>query len=115
MAIARRMIQCNMAISDGNATTPAIQVPNGATKLTIQFSFFGLDDNVSITMLQSLDGVNFDTCMNENDEPVSMSLDHSFSSMTMNIADLLTAWIKFSMDVGEATAGSLDKIFLTMV
>ena len=115
MAKARRMIQCNLAISNGDAITTAIQIPNGATKLTIQFNYSGLDDDVSITMLQSLDGVNFDTCMNENDEPVSMSLDHSFSSMTMNIADLLTAWIKFSMDVGEATTGTLDKIFLTMV
>ena len=32
----------------------------------------------------------------------------------MNVADLLTTWIQFSMNVGEATTGTLDKLYVIM-
>jgi len=114
MATARRMIQCNLDISDGSASTPYIQIPNGATKLTIQFVYSGLDDDVTMTMHQSLDGVNFDTCVNDADDPISITLDASFDSMTLNVTDLLTTWIKFVLDVGSATTGTVQKLYVMM-
>jgi len=114
MSIARRMIQCSLPISGGNALTPYIQIPNGATKLTIQFIYSGLDADITLTMLQSLDGANFDTCVNEDDAPITITLDKDFTSMTLNVADLLTTWIQFSMDVGEATTGVLEKLYIIM-
>ena len=114
MSLARRMIQCALPISGGNATTPSIQIPNGATKLTTQFVYSGLDEDITLTMLQSLDGSNFDICTNEDDAPISITLDKDFASMTMNIADLLTTWIQFSMNVGQAKTGTLDKLYVIM-
>jgi len=114
MAIARRMIQCSLPVSGGNALTPYIQIPNGATKLTIQFIYSGLDADITLTMLQSLDGANFDTCVNEDDAPITITLDKDFASMTLNVADLLTTWVQFSMDIDEATTGALDKLHVMM-
>jgi hypothetical protein len=114
MSIARRLIQLNLPVSTGNMDTPAIQIPNGATKLTIQFNYSGLDDSVTMSLLQSIDGVNYDTCVNDNDEPVSITLDPNFTSMSLNITDLLAAWIKFSLDPVDATTGSIDKLFILM-
>ena len=114
MATARRMIQCNLDVSAGNAASPYIQIPNGATKLTIQFVYSGLDADVTMTMHQSLDGVNFDTCVNDADDPISITLDYTFDSMTLNITDLLTTWIKFVLDVGTATTGTIQKLYVMM-
>jgi len=114
MATARRMIQCNLDVSAGNAASPYIQIPNGATKLTIQFVYTGLDADVTMTMHQSLDGVNFDTCVNDADDPISITLDYTFDSMTLNITDLLTTWIKFVLDVGTATTGTIQKLYVMM-
>jgi len=114
MATARRMIQCNLDVSAGNAASPYIQIPNGATKLTIQFVYTGLDADVTMTMHQSLDGVNFDTCVNDADDPISITLDYTFDSMTLNITDLLTTWIKFVLDVGSATTGTIAKFYVMM-
>jgi hypothetical protein len=114
MSTARRFLQTNLQISQGNAVTNPVQVPNGSTNLTVQIVYSGLDADVSLTLLQSLDGGNFDTCVNENDEPLTFILDKDFSSMTINISDLLTSWIKFSLNVGDATAGLLEKIYILM-
>ena len=114
MSIARRMIQYSLPVSAGNASTPYIQIPNGATKLTIQFVYSSLDDDIVMSMNQSLDGFNFDACVNEDDAPITITLDKDFTSMTLNVADLLTTWIQFSMDVGEAKTGSLDKMYVIM-
>ena len=114
MSLARRMIQCSLPVSAGNASTPYIQIPNGATKLTIQFVYSGLDADIVLSMNQSLDGFNFDACVNEDDAPITITLDKDFTSMTLNVADLLTTWIHFSMDVGEAKTGTLDKMYVIM-
>ena len=114
MSIARRMIQCSLPVSGGAAISPSIQIPNGATKLTTQFIYEGLDADITLTMLQSLDGSNFDTCVNEDDAPVTITLDKDFTSMTLNVADLLTTWIQFSMDIGNATTGTLQKLHVIM-
>ena len=115
MSTARRLLQTNFQISQGNAVTNPVQSPNGSTNITVQAVYSGLDADITLTVQQSLDGANFDTCVNENDEPVSVILDHSFTSMTINIADLLTSWIKFSLNVGDATTGLLEKIYILML
>jgi len=115
MSTARRLLQTNLPISQGNAVTNPVQIPNGSTNITVQAVYSGLDADVTLTLQQSLDGANFDTCVNENDEPVSVTLDKDFTSMTVNISDLLTSWIKFSLDVGDATTGLLDKIYILML
>ena len=114
MSLARRMIQCSLPVSAGNASSPYIQIPNGATKLTIQFVYSGLDADIVLAMNQSLDGFNFDACVNEDDAPITITLDKDFTSMTLNVADLLTTWIQFSMEVGEAKTGTLDKMYVIM-
>ena len=114
MSIARRMLQLNLNIADGNSVTPAIQVPNGATKVTVQLAYSNLDAEVSVSMYQSLDGGNFDLCRNESDEPVTISLDPTATSMTLNITDLLTTWLRFSLDVQSATEGTIEKIYVLM-
>jgi len=114
MAIARRMLQLNLNIADGNSVTPAVQVPNGATKVTIQFAYSNLDAEVAVSMHQSLDGGNFDLCRNESDEPVTIVLDPLTTSMTLNITDLLTTWFRFSIDVQTATSGIIEKIYVLM-
>ena len=114
MPIARRMLHLNLNIANGNSVTPAVQVPNGATKVTIQFSYVNLNADVALSMHQSLDGGNFDLCRNESDEPVSITLDHTTTSMTLNITDLLTTWFRFSLDVLSATNGTIDKIYVLM-
>ena len=112
MPLARRLVNCNLAIADGDAFTPYIQIPNGATKITVQLIYSGLDADITTSLQQSLDGVNFDTCTNDEDTPVEIILDKDFPSMTLNVSDLLTTWIRFSISVGEATIGALDKIYL---
>ena len=114
MTIARRMLPLNLNIAGGNAVTPAIQVPNGATKVTIQFTYTNLDAEVSVSMHQSLDGGNFDLCRNESDEPVTITLDPASSSMSLNITDLLTTWFRFSIDVQTATEGTIERIYVLM-
>ena len=114
MSIARRILLVNLNIADGNSVTPAVQVPNGATKVTIQFSYSNLDADVALSIHQSLDGGNFDLCRNESDEPVTITLDHTTTSMTLNITDLLTTWFRFSLDVLSATAGTINKIYILM-
>lgn len=114
MTISRRMLQMNLDVSSGPSVTPAVQVPNGATKVTLQFLYSGLDSEVAVSMHQSLDGGNFDLCLNENDEPVTVSLDPSSSSMTINITDLLTTWFRFSIDPQSATTGIIEKIYVLM-
>ncbi|NCA77980.1 MAG: hypothetical protein EOM90_16765 [Alphaproteobacteria bacterium] len=112
MSISRRLVNCNLNIAEGNTYTPYIQIPNGATNITIQFVYSGLDANISCTMQQSLDGSNFDSCANSDDIPVCIELDHTAPSMTMNVTDLLTTWIRFYVEVGDATVGSLDKLYI---
>ena len=114
MSITRRILLVNLNIANGNAVTPAIQVPNGATKVTIQFSYSNLNADVALSMHQSLDGGNFDLCRNESDEPVTITLDHTTTSMTLNITDLLTTWFRFSLDILTATTGTINKIYVLM-
>jgi hypothetical protein len=114
MSTSRRLLQTNFQISAGNTVSVPVQIPNGSNSLTIQFVYCGLDSDVTLTMHQSLDGANFDLCVNESDEPVSITLDKSFTSMTMNVTDLLTSWIKFSLDTASATTGILEKILILM-
>jgi len=116
--VLRKLIRCNLSIAaivplpGSQAFTPAVQIPNGATRITIQFLYHGIDFPVGCTMYQSLDGVNFDECRTTDEVPVYISLDIDSISMTLNISDLLTTWVRFLVTAGDATTGTLDKFLV---
>ena len=116
--VQRKLVLCNMNIADifplpGSAEfTPAVQIPNSATKITVQFLYHGIDFPVGCIMYQSLDGVNFDECRTIDEMPVKIDLDIDSVSMTLNVSELLTSWIRFLVSVGDATTGTLDKFLV---
>ena len=113
--VQRRMVLCNMNLHDiyyhtsGYAMTPSVQIPNGSTKITVQFKYHGLWDPVVCTLYQSLDGINFDECESIDEMPVEINLDKNSSSATLNISELLTTWIRFKVTAGNCAEGVLDK------
>lgn len=114
MSTIRRILQLNIAVTDRQSLTTAIQITNGSTKMAIQFFYSNIDSQVSLTMQQSLDGLNFDTCCTENDEPLTITLDPTSQSFTLNISEVLATWVRFSIDYGTATSGSIDKAIVLM-
>ncbi|NCA77971.1 MAG: hypothetical protein EOM90_16720 [Alphaproteobacteria bacterium] len=107
MNLAHRIVPCAIGIDDGDCFTSHIQIPNGATKLTIQFFYSSIDADVTCTLQQSLDGTNFDNI-------VSCVLDHDDTTATLNVVDVLTTWIRFEILVGSATTGVLSRLHLLM-
>ena len=116
--VQRRMVLCNMDIADimglPNTAefTPAVQIPNGATKITVQFLYHGIDYPIGCTMYQSLDGVNYDECQTIDEMPIIIHLDIDSVSMSLNVSELLTSWMRFYVTIGDATAGRLDKFLV---
>ena len=98
MPLARTKITCNLNIADGNAYLQAVQVPDGSMNITAQFAYCGLDANVTVTLQQSLDNKNYD-------DVVSLVLDKDDTSVSLNVLDVLTTWVRFKVTVGEATEG----------
>lgn len=107
MNLAHRIVPCAIGIDDGDRNTTNIQIPNGAKTLTIQFFYHDLNADVTCTMQQSLDGSNFD-------DVVPCVLDHNATTATLNVVDVLTTWIRFSISVNSATTGILDRLQLLM-
>ena len=100
MPLARTKINCNLDIANGNAYLDYIQVPDGSMNITAQIAYSGLDDDVTVSLQQSLDGSNFD-------DVTSMVLDKDDTSATLNVMNVLTTWIRFYVHVGAATTGSI--------
>ena len=98
MPLARTKITCNLNIAYGNAYLQAVQVPDGSMNITAQFAYCGLDANVTVTLQQSLDNKNYD-------DVVSLVLDKDDTSVSLNVLDVLTTWVRFKVTVGEATEG----------
>ena len=94
------------------AFTPSFQIPNGCTKITVQFMYHGIDYPVGCTMYQSLDGLNFDECRTVDEMPIYIELDIDSVSMTLNVSELLTTWVRFYVSLGDATTGKLDKFMI---
>jgi hypothetical protein len=94
------------------AFTPSVQIPNGCTKITVQFMYHDIDYPVGCTMYQSLDGVNFDECRTVDEMPIFLQLDIDSVSMTLNVSELLTTWVRFYVSLGDATTGTLDKFMI---
>ena len=115
--VQRRMVLCNMNLHDiyyhtpglGYAMTPSVQIPNGSTKITVQFKYYCINDPVTCTLYQSLDGINFDECESIDEMSVGIILDIASASATLNISELLTTWIRFKVTAGNCSAGVLDK------
>ena len=116
--VQRKLVLCNIDIAAVSALpgsqqfTPAVQIPSGSSKITVQFMYHGIDFPVGCTMYQSLDGVNFDECQTIDEMPVKIDLDIDSVSMTLNVSELLTSWIRFLVSVGDATTGTLDKFLV---
>jgi hypothetical protein len=114
--VQRRMVLCNIDISDigviDYAMTPAVQIPNGATKITVQFKYGSITSPVTCTLFQSLDGLTYDLCETVDEMPISIILDVASTSATLNISELLTTWIRFKVEKGSAIAGTLNKFLV---
>ena len=116
--VQRKVVLCNMKVADilllpGTAAfTPSVQIPNGCTKITVQFMYHDIDYPVGCTMYQSLDGVNFDECRTVDEMPIFLQLDIDSVSMTLNVSELLTTWVRFYVSLGDATTGTLDKFMI---
>ena len=116
--VQRKLILCNLDIAAISALpgsqqfTPAVQIPSGSSKITAQFMYHGIDYPVGCTLYQSLDGVNFDECRTIDELPVYIQLDIDSVSMTLNVSELLTSWIRFLVTTGDATQGTLDKFMV---
>ena len=106
MPLARTKITCNLDIADGNAYLDYVQVPDGSMNLTAQFSYSGLDDNVTVSLQQSLDGSNYDNV-------VDMVLDKDDTSATLNVMNVLTTWVRFYVQVGDAKTGTIKECFFS--
>ena len=106
MPLARTKITCNLGIAAGNAYLDYVQVPDGSMNITAQFAYSGLDDNVTVSLQQSLDGSNYDNV-------VDMVLDKDDTSATLNVMNLLTTWIRFYLQVGAATTGTIKECFFS--
>jgi len=106
MPLARTKISCNRDIADGNAFLDYVQVPDGALNITAQLSYAGLDENVTVTLQQSLDGANFDNV-------VDMVLDKDDTSATLNVMNVLSTWIRFKLTVNDATTGTIKDCYFS--
>ena len=106
MPLARTKITCNLDIANGDAYLDYVQVPDGSMNITAQFAYSGLDDNVTVSLQQSLDGSNFDNV-------VDMVLDKDDTSATLNVMNVLTTWVRFKITVGEAKTGIISDCFFS--
>ena len=106
MPLSRTKISCNLDIAEGNAYLQAVQVPDGSMNITAQFSYSGLDVNITATLQQSLDGKNYD-------DVVDVVLDKDDTSTTLNILELLTTWLRFYVQVGSAKEGIITECYFT--
>ncbi len=112
--VARRFCLCNMDISSlgANANTPAVQVPNGATKMTVQFNYKFITSPVLVTMMQSVDGISYNECHTVKGMPVTIKLDTASTSATLLMSELSAKWIRFKVEKGSSSHGTLEKLFV---
>jgi len=113
MSLSRKILPLNLAAAVEPAYTPAILVPDGATYLTAQFIYaLGGDGSPVVTLEQSNDGNNFDIVSVPSGSIVSLSLDPSDSSASLNISNLLAQWIRFSISFAADSTGSVASLIL---
>lgn len=110
MAFNRTIVPLSIQASDGNVNTPAFMVPDNSGKITAQFTYSGLSANATLSIQQSTDGTNFDPVLDISLAPVTLVLDKEKASATLNLVNLLTLWIRFSVDFAEAEAGSIHSV-----
>ena len=108
MPLSRTKISCNLDISDGAAYLDYVQVPDSSMNLSAQFIYCGLDADVTVTLQQSLDGSKFD-------DVTSMVLDKDDTSATLNVMNVLTTWVRFFVEVGDAKTGTIKDCFFSFV
>ncbi len=111
MPVSRKILPLNIAAAVEPAYTPAILVPDGATYLTAQFIYApGGDDSPVVTMEQSNDGNHFDAVSDPTGSAVSLALNSSDTSATLNITGLLAQWIRFSISFAADSTGTVISV-----
>jgi hypothetical protein len=81
------------------------------TFMTMQFAFSLASDDASVLSVeQSADGANFDTVKDANGDAVTLSLVKTETSATLNIAELVTVWIRFSVEFAADETGSISGV-----
>ena len=110
MAFIRKLIPLNIPASGGNANSPAYMIPDGATRITAQFTYTGLALDATLSLLQSTDGKNFDPVLDLAGDPVTLVLDKDNASATVNLVNLLTLWIRFQVDFATGGDGSINAV-----
>ena len=103
MPFSRTFLPCNHQVATDGALLPYIQVPDGAMNITAQIVYAGLDADVTVTLQQSLDGSRFD-------DVIDITLDRNDTSATLNILNLLTTWLRFKLNSGPATTGTIHTL-----
>ena len=110
MHFAHRQINLNIAQPAASGTSQPVMVPDGASKLTIQF-FHSLSNPganaATISLEQSTDGRHFDPCTDASGNPIAISLQSDALSATINLLGLLTLWVRFRYEIHADTTGRL--------
>ena len=112
MSFARKIIPLDILATNGDVNTPAFLVPDGAARITAQFTFSALHDDANLTLQQSADGAYFDPVLDIAGDPVTLLLNKDNTSATINLVNLLTLWIRFQIDFStEGTvAGTIHSV-----
>lgn len=112
MSFARKIIPLDILATNGDVNTPAFLVPDGAARITAQFTFSALHDDANLTLQQSADGAYFDPVLDTAGDPVTLLLNKDNTSATINLVNLLTLWIRFQIDFStEGTvAGTIHTV-----
>lgn len=112
MSFARKIIPLDILATNGNVNTPAFLVPDGAARITAQFTFSELHADAILKLQQSADGANFDPVLDIVGDPVTLVFNKDNTSATINLVNLLTLWIRFQIDfLTEGTvAGTIHSV-----
>jgi hypothetical protein len=110
MAYERKIIQLTINGSGGDTYTPVFLVPDGSSKITVQFTYASLAYDTTLYLEQSADGKNFDPVLDISSVPLTLVLNKLNPSATINIVNLLSMAIRFKVDFNAAETGSISAV-----
>ena len=98
------------------AAEPVLSVPvmvSPGKMITLQFlcSLTAAEATI-VTLLQSTDGLHFDIVSDASGDPLTLPLDPSDNSATLNIINLLTQWLRFHIEFPEGETGAVHSVNL---
>ena len=107
MSYKRKITLLTINGSGGDTYTQVFWVPDGSSKITVQFTYASLVYDTLLYMEQSADGKYFDPVLDISSVPLTLVLDRLYPSATINIVNLLTLAIRFKVDFDVAETGSV--------